>query len=381
MRGIASLIAILLSFMGASSLAQTALEPAVPGSMTRVLPADLPPLTIDPDTNGSDSKIEFQSALQKQYDRCVIQSSADVFHFPDRTVTRQQWCTDTVKWFLNRISTAATLEEVFQAAKKELQWYRSEGRASPGNPNGVLFTGYYHPSIKAKRNADATYRFPIYRMPSNRNFSRAEIVAGALQGKGLEIAYASNPVDPFVMEVQGSGALMLQNEDGTETRLLVNFGGTNGFPYTSLGKVMRQSGIAEEYINLQGIRRYFIDEHPEQWEKFSNQNQSFVFFRESASGPYGASGVLLTPGHSIAVDPSYFPLGAIALVQSERPTNRTGSAVDAWKPFMQFMIAQDTGGAIKGRDHVDIFWGSGEYAELVAGNSKQIGQLFFCLVP
>jgi membrane-bound lytic murein transglycosylase A len=174
---------------------------------------------------------------------------------------------------------------------------------------------------------------------------------------------------------------MIQNEDGTETRVLVNFGGTNGFPYTSLGKVMRQAGISEDYISLQGIRKYFIDEHPDQWEKFSNQNQSYVFFVEASTGPFGSAGVILTPAHSIAVDTRFFPLGAIALVQSERPVNQTGSFVDAWKPFMQFMIAQDTGGAIKGQAHVDIYWGSGEYAELVAGHSKQIGQLFFCLVP
>ncbi len=376
MRGLKLLFAILLSLAGGVSFAQ-----GVPGSMTRILPAELPPLSVDLNTNGSDSKVEFASALQKQLDRCLIQSSADVYSFPDRKVTRKQWCVDTVKWFLDRIAVSATLEEVFQVAKRELHWYRSEGKPSPGNPNGVLYTGYYHPLIKAKRVADSYYRFPIYRLPENRKFSRAEIVAGALKGKGLEIAYASNPVDPFVMEVQGSGALLIQNADGTESRVLVNFGGTNGFPYTSLGKVMRQAGIPEDYINLQGIRKYFIDEHPEQWEKFSNQNQSYVFFREAASGPYGAAGVLLTPGHSIAVDPRYFPLGAIALVQSERPVNQTGSFVDAWKPFLQFMIAQDTGGAIKGQAHVDIYWGSGEYAELVAGNSKQIGQLFFCLVP
>jgi len=380
MREIASSFAILLSVLF-SVVPGTAFAQGVPGSMTRVLPADLPPLAIDINTNGSDSKTELRSALQKQLDRCLIQSSNDVFQFPGRSLTRKEWCTDTVKWFLNRLDTSANLEEVYQSAKKELQWYRSEGRSVPGNPNGVLFTGYYHPLIKAKREADAYYRYPIYRLPANRRYTRAEIAAGALKGKGLEIAYASNPVDPFVMEVQGSGALMIQNKDGTETRVLTNFAGTNGFPYTSLGKVMRQAGIPEEYINLQGIRKYFIDEHPELWEKFSNQNQSYVFFKEAVSGPFGAAGVLLTPGHSIAVDPRYFPLGGIALVQSERPVNQTGSFVDAWKPFMQFMVAQDTGGAIKGQDHVDIYWGSGEYAELVAGHSKQIGQLFFCVVP
>ncbi len=351
------------------------------GSMERVLPADLPPLAMDESTLGTDSKVAFQSALQKQLDRCLTQPQTETYQFPGRIVTRKQWCLDTASWFLKKLSQTSSLNEVLEAAKNELQWYRSLGASYPGNPNGVLFTGYYHPLFKAKRKPDQYFKYPIYRTPLNKNFTRAQITAGALKGMGLEIAYASNPVDPFMMEVQGSGAVMIQNDDGTETRVLLNFNGTNGYPYTSLGKVMREAGIPEDYISLQGIRKYFIDEHPEQWEKFSNQNQSYIFFREAETGPYGSAGVLLTPGHSIAVDPRYFPLGAIALVQSERPVNQVGNFVDAWKPFMQFMIAQDTGGAIKGQAHVDIFWGSGEYAELVAGHSKQIGQLFFCLVP
>ena len=375
MKGCSLFLGILLFFMGGVSFAQ-----GVPGSMSKVLPAELPPLSIDEATMGTDSKTAFQSALQKQLDRCLIQDSSVVYDFSGKKVTRKKWCTDTVKWFLNKLSVTSTLAEVFTAAKSELEWYRSNGKDVPGNPNGILYTGYYHPLIKAKRTPDAYYRFPIYKAPKGK-FSREQIVAGALKAKGLEIAYASNPVDPFLMEVQGSGALMIQNEDGPETRVLVNFGGTNGFPYTSLGKVMRQAGISEDYISLQGIRKYFIDEHPDQWEKFSNQNQSYVFFVEASTGPFGSAGVILTPAHSIAVDTRFFPLGAIALVQSERPVNQTGSFVDAWKPFMQFMIAQDTGGAIKGQAHVDIYWGSGEYAELVAGHSKQIGQLFFCLVP
>lgn len=340
---------------------------------------DLPALSIDTNTAGSDSKTAFQSALQKQLDQCVLQSQNTTWNFAGKKITRSQWCTRTVKWFLDKLAVSATLEEVYLAAKNELQWYRSKGEQSA--PNEVLFTGYYHPSLKAKRIADSIYRYPIYRTPTNTHFTRAQIVAGALKGKGLEIAYASNPVDPYLLEVQGSGAVMLQNADGTETRILVNYQTVNNYPYTSLGKLMREAGISEDYISLQGIRKYFIDEHPELWEQFSNQNQSYVFFSEAKIGPYGSAGVILTPGHSIAVDTDIFPLGAIALVQSEKPTNVTGQLVDAWQPFVQFMISQDTGGAIKGAAHVDIYWGSGDYAEMVAGHSKQMGRLFFCLVP
>jgi membrane-bound lytic murein transglycosylase A len=367
---------VLLSIWNQSAFAQG-------GSLVleKVLTSDLPTLAIDTNTAGSESKTAFQSALQKQLDKCLVQPKNDSWSFGGKIITRKQWCVQTVRWFLDKLATKATLEEVYQSAKMDLQWYRSKGNPDSPKPNEVLFTGYYHPSVKVKRVQDSVYRFPIYKLPTNVNYTRAEIVAGGLKGKGLEMAYASNPVDPYMLEIQGSGALMVQNADGTETRVLANYAGENNFPYTSLGKLMREAGIGEEYISLQGIRKYFIDEHPELWEKFSNQNQSFVFFREASDGPYGSAGVILTPGHSIAVDTKLFPLGAIALVQSERPTNQTGNIVEAWQPFVQFMISQDTGGAIKGAGHVDIYWGSGEYAELVAGHSKQIGQLFFCLVP
>jgi len=350
-------------------------------SLEKVTSSDLPTLPIDSVTAGADAKIAFQSALQKQLDRCLVESQDEQWSFAGTMVSRKQWCVKTVQWFLAKIAVSPTLEDVYQSAKKELQWYRSVGDPSAPSPNEVLFTGYYHPLLKAKLIKDAVYHYPLYRKPKNVNYTRAQIVAGALNGQGLEIAYASNPVDPYLMEVQGSGVVMLQNADGTETRVLVNYGGENSYPYTSLGKLMRAAGIPDEYISLQGIRKYFIDEHPELWEKFSNQNESYVFFTEAADGPYGSAGVILTPGHSIAVDLKQFPLGAIALVQSEKPTNTTGEDVDAWQPFAQFMISQDTGGAIKGPGHIDIYWGSGPYAEMVAGHSQQIGRLYFCLVP
>lgn len=348
-------------------------------SLVAVAVSDLPTIPIDTNTAQLESKEAFKSALQKQLAQCLRLPKNETWDFAGKKITRSQWCVQTTTWFLNKLAILPTMEDVYQAAKSELKWYRSTG--NDDHPNDVMFTGYYLPSLKAKRVKDSIYKHPIYRLPKNPKFSRAQIVAGALKGKGLEIAYASNPVDSFLLEIQGSGVLVIQNSDSTESQVMVNYAGKNGFAYTSLGKLMREAGISEDYISLQGIRKYFIDEHPELWEKFSNQNQSYVFFQESKTGPYGSSGVILTPGHSIAVDRKIFPMGAIALVQAEKPINETGATIDAWKPFTQFMISQDTGGAIKGTAHVDIFWGSGSYAELVAGHSKQIGQLFFCLVP
>jgi membrane-bound lytic murein transglycosylase A len=190
-----------------------------------------------------------------------------------------------------------------------------------------------------------------------------------------------NPVDPYLLQVQGSGTLLIQNELGVEERVIVNFSGENGWPYTSLGKLMRAAGVPDEYISLQGIKRYFIDVHPELWSKFSNQNQSYVFFKIANAGPFGAAATLLTPKHSIAVDPKVFPLGAIGLIQAERPFQVVGDQAQDWRPFSQFVVAQDTGGAIQSAGRVDVFWGEGHYAEVVAGQSDRMGELYFVLVP
>lgn len=353
-------------------------------NLVKVNASDLPAIAIDTTTAGSESKAALKSALEKQLAQCLKQPQGTSWNFADKWVTRKTWCVKTAQWFLKKLETAATLEEVYQAAKSELEWYQSTGEPTTPEANDVLYTGYYRPTMKAKLKKDKVYRYPFYKLPKDGvapKFTRAQIVAGALEGKGLEFAYASNPVDPYLLEVQGSGIVLMQNDDGTETSVMANYGASNGFAYASLGKLMRAAGIPESYISLQGIRKYFIDEHPELWEKFSNQNASYVFLKIAVSGPYGSAGVILTPGHSIAVDTSIFPLGAIALVQSEKPTNVTGESVDAWQTFTQFMVSQDTGGAIKGAGHVDIYWGSGDYAQLVAGHSRQIGKLFFCLVP
>jgi membrane-bound lytic murein transglycosylase A len=248
----------------------------------------------------------------------------------------------------------------------------------------MQFTGYYNPVYHAKLHRDAVYRYPLYRLPQNpmlQTLSREEITRGGLSGKGLELAWLSNPVDPFMLQVQGSGAILLDSGEGVEIRQIINYAGQNGKPYVSLGKLMRAAGISEEYISLQGIKKYFLEVHPEDWEKFSNQNPSFVFFKKDENGPYGYSGAVLTPKHSIAVDKTVFPMGAIGLLETERPSRLTGQEPQEWKKFTQFVVAQDTGGAIRSPGRVDTFWGEGNYAEATAGHLDRGGSLYFVLVP
>ena len=382
-------------------VATTTPEATTP-NLKRVTAADLPQTAID-DADAGDweagSRAGLKTALQLQLASCQNQSQTEAWDFAGKKISRRRWCVTTIQWFLAKLQTAQSLNELYLAAQNELEWYQSVGKPVT---NDVEFTGYFYPVHEAKKVADAVFKYPVYQKPADLvqvtvngqkvwrrkvgstyvpYYTREQIVHGALAGKGLEIGYVASPVDAYLLEVQGSGALIFTDANGVQSRQFVNYGAQNGYTYVSLGKLMRAAGIAEEYINLQGIRKYFTEVHPEDWEKFSNQNPSFVFYQKATSGPYGSAGVILTPKHSVAVDNSEFPKGAVGLVQTDRPIQVVGNEATAWKTFFQFILAQDTGGAIKSPGRVDIFWGEGAYAEVAAGRTDRPGKLFFCVAP
>ncbi|MBU6153442.1 MAG: MltA domain-containing protein [Bdellovibrionales bacterium] len=352
-------------------------------ALRRLSDQEIPQFQIDDSALGSDeagSRELFELALRRQVPLCGRLSES--WDFAGVKVSQSRWCRDTIRWFLAQLESGFMLNDVFQKARAELQWFESTGK--PGTRE-VQFTGYYFPVYRAKLLPDDVYKFPVYRAPSDLvrpYFSRAQIdEGGAIRGRGLEIAYLDNPVDPYILQVQGSGALLLDSVNGGTFRWILNYAADNGRPYSSLGRAMRLAGIAEEFINLQGIKRYFTELHPEKWSRFANQNESYVFFKRDEEGPYGFSGVVLTPKHSIAVDRNVFPMGAVGLIETERPDQVEGDQAISWKRFAQFVVAQDTGGAIKTPGRVDVFWGEGPYAEVAAGRTDRLGRLFFMLVP
>jgi membrane-bound lytic murein transglycosylase A len=350
-------------------------------SLKRLSPREIPFLKIDDAAEGSanaGSKEQFKAALLRQIPECKHLASS--FLIAGKAVPRQRWCEGTAQWFLRELDSGKSLNEVFSKARFELEWYQSTGKP---DTHEVQFTGYYFPVHHAKLKPDSTFRFPIYSVPADLKkpyFTRAQIESGALKGKHLEIGYFDNPVDPYILQVQGSGAILVDDEKGGVRRIIVNYANENGRPYTSLGKLMRASGIPEEYINLQGIRKYFTEMHPEQWNRFAHQNESYVFFRKSETGPYGSSGAILTPKHSIAIDQRVFPLGLVGIIQTERPDVVEGDQALTWKKFAQFVVTQDTGGAIRTPGRVDIFWGEDAYAEVAAGRTDRLGELYFLLI-
>lgn len=257
-------------------------------------------------------------------------------------------------------------------------------------PGTAFVTGYYEPEIAGSRTRRAGYEVPIYRRPPDlidvnlglfsdslegrtirgkvqgSNFvpyeERAQIVAGSLAGRGLEIAWAADPVEFFFLQVQGSGRLLLP--DGGVMR--IGYDGQNGRDYTGIGKLMKDRGLIQAG-SMQDIMAW-LRANPVEGAQIMDENKSFVFFRElTGAGPLGALGVPVTPEATVAADPKYVPLGAPVLLSLDRAEPN-----GVW-------IAQDTGGAIKGANRFDSFWGAGSRARTIAGGMSARGSALILL--
>lgn len=265
--------------------------------------------------------------------------------------------------------------------------------------DGAAFaTGYFEPEIKGSRTRLPGYDTPVYAVPAdlvrgwpddvsaeNRTgrpplgrydsrgkfvpyYDRAEIENGALAGRGLEIGWAQDPVEFFFLQIQGSGRLVAP--DGTVTR--IGYASQNGREYIGIGKIMRERGLLGDgpgkYAgSMQGIMQY-IRENPVEGRELMRLNKSWIFFRVlEGDGPLGALEVPVRRESSVAADPSFVPLGAPVWLSMDRR-----EANGMW-------IAQDTGGAIKGANRFDTFWGAGEDARQIAGGMSARGQALVLL--
>ncbi|HEV2748530.1 MAG TPA: murein transglycosylase A, partial [Allosphingosinicella sp.] len=251
-------------------------------------------------------------------------------------------------------------------------------------------TGYFEPQIAGSRVHAPGYEVPVYGVPpdlvravppgsppdakpqrgrwDNGRFvlyyDRAQIEDGALAGRGLEIAWAADPIDFFFLQIQGSGRLALP--DGSVMR--IGYADQNGREYIGIGKLMKERGLlGPGQTSMQGIVAW-LRAHPEQGRAIMRENKSFVFFRElTGPGPLGALGLPVTPRVTVAADPNFVPLGAPVLLRTGHP-----QVQGLW-------VAQDTGGAIKGANRFDTFWGAGEAAKAIAGGMQAEGYAWLLL--
>jgi membrane-bound lytic murein transglycosylase A len=291
---------------------------------------------------------------------------------------------------------AAMLRDVGGAADicARFRLYRAE------LPQSLLVTGYYQPELPARRARSARFRYPLYRIPNDLveadltqfcpacggrviegrvkdgqlvpYYSRAEIDRGALIGGGYEIAWLDDPVEAFFLHVQGSA--LLRFDDGVQMQ--VSYAGSNGRPYTSLGRVLVEQGkVARETVSLQSLKEY-LRSHPAEQQQLMDVNERYIFFRPVIAGPIGSIGVPLTAGRSVAADASLYPRGALAFLQV-RP--RDVPATGDRPVFSRLVLTQDTGTAITGAGRIDMFFGTGATAESIAGDLRNPGELYFVL--
>jgi len=309
---------------------------------------------------------------------------------------------DSQEAFLKLILNTPDRRILTREIKKNFILYRVAGSTGKGK---VLFTGYYEPVFDASTKEDGPFKYPVYRMPDdlikvdlslfNKKYKSETIIARldgnkvlpyysrkqiedekALDGKGLEIAWLKDPLDVAFLQIQGSGRLRLE---GGET-VPVGYMAANGHPYNSIGKYMIEKGyLSREEMSMQAIRKY-LSAHPETVNDVLNYNPSYVFFRVlDNNSPLGNIQVTLTGGRSIAMDSSLFPKGALCFLTCKKPVINSKGEIEGWTDFSRFIMNQDTGGAIKGAGRADIFWGSGQYAEVAAGHMKQTGELYILI--
>lgn len=266
-----------------------------------------------------------------------------------------------------------------------------------GSSEGLV-TGYYEPVIRGSRTRSSAYPWPIRGVPEDMltidlgdvypdlkhlrlrgrvvgnkvvpYWTRAEIDARDGDVPAATLLWAADPIDLFFLQVQGSGQVELP--DGTRVR--IGYADQNGHPYASIGRwLVAQGELPLERASMQGIKEW-ARANPARLTELLHSNPSYVFFRElpvSADGPVGALGVPLTPGRSIAIDPRFVPLGAPVFLATTYPLSE--------RPLRRLVLAQDTGGAIKGVVRADFFWGLGEEAGTQAGRMRQQGAMWVLL--
>jgi membrane-bound lytic murein transglycosylase A len=300
----------------------------------------------------------------------------------------QKACTAARKSVSNEHAARTFFESIFAAYRIVAPDGREEG----------LVTGYYEPILKGRRQKGAGFPHPVYAVPDDLivvdlaelhpelrgmrlrgrlqgrrlvpYYSRSEIEAAAPAFPARPLAWVADPVELFFLQIQGSGQIELPSGE----RYRLGFADQNGHPYRSLGRYLIDRGeLKVDQASMQAIKSWAAS-RPQMLQDALNANPSYVFFRElppprsALDGPLGALGVPLTPGYSIAVDPGHIPLGAPVFLQTTQPLSTV--------PLNRLVMAQDTGGAIRGAIRADFFWGTGEEAGNQAGRMRQLGRMW-----
>ena len=301
------------------------------------------------------------------------------------------------EFFLTLLDAGLTDEQLDRAIRQHFDIYQAGGLSGFNPGRKMLVTGYFQPVFKGSLTQHGPFRYPLYTVPDDlvrrQNadgkptfgrmqkgrfvpyWTRREIETGS-RLKGRELVWLRDPFDAFVLHIQGSGLIQLDNG----SIRAVHYAAKNGRPYRSIGRLLVTTGrMRLEETNLDTLRAY-LDAHPEERDEILYHNESFIFFKWSPKrSAVGNLGRELTPGRSIAVDQSCFPPGALAFLTSRRPVVGKNNQI-RWTPLNRFVLIQDTGSAIRGAGRVDLFWGTGDQAGSEAGLMKEKGRLYILVL-
>lgn len=245
--------------------------------------------------------------------------------------------------------TPGTLQQRFLL--REISSWRGDVKAE--------YTGYFTPLLEVRAHPNDEYRIPIYRKPDGplAQLSHADIAHNALSGKGLEVAWTNDLANLFFAQVQGSG--IARFPDGTE--MVLEYAGDNGKPFSSIATYMKQRGIKLRNYGNEAIRDW-LRANPQQAREIIISNPRYVFFKLTSDLPRTASGTRVIPGHTVAVDRHYIPLGAVLLAEVPRFDANGREVGHDWR----LLFAQDQGSNIKGAGRLDLYTGFGPQAEIMA---------------
>ena len=316
---------------------------------------------------------------------------------PDRSMGRDGVAGTAAQWQ----TACAALTDPPSARAYFEAFFQAYEVVADGERDG-LFTGYYEPMLHGSRTQMPGFEVPLRAMPDDLVTAslgqfdsdldgkritghvvdgrlvpypeRSAINDGVIDAISPPLLWVDDEIDKFFLQIQGSGQVRLS--DGSVVR--VGYAGQNGQPYRAIGRDLIEMGaLSREEVSLQSIRAW-LAANPDQAAEIMHKNKSYIFFHEltelaDASGPLGSQNVPLEPERSLAVDRSFWPMGLPVWLETTAPMP------DGEVPWRHLLIAQDTGGAIRGAIRGDVFWGAGEKAEHVVGHMKSKGRMIILL--
>lgn len=256
-----------------------------------------------------------------------------------------------------------------------------------GEAKPTLFTAYYTPLIKGRDYKSKDSPYSVYANPKDENLllhDRLDIdFKGALVNRGLDLFFADDLFDLYLLHVQGGGRVEIENRNGKRSSYYISYDGTNKKSFTFISKYMASMGYIKD-LSIESQRR-FLKNNPQKQAEIYATCPSYVFFQKTSEPPYGSDAVPLTDNRSIATDTTYYKFkGLLSYVVTKRPVPDPKQSQDcnntSYKDYSRFFLDQDTGGAIRGKARVDLYFGEGDYAEFAAYNTVQRGDLYFLML-